>query len=101
MKSKTYTTIAFLVSVIAISGCATTNKNMSSFLGHRITEVVQIWGAPSSTFSEDYSAKTYTWEFPKGNAVKEQTCRKSFTTNLNGEIVSYSFIHCAKLDALN
>jgi hypothetical protein len=69
---KTFFRTTFLVTVMLLSGCATTEKyeaKLNRWIGHSINELMASWGYPDGSF-----------DAPNGNKIYVYSNQSSFTT---------------------
>ena len=96
------TTIAVLI--VCLSGCATTGDQMKSWLGHNVTELVNVWGAPDATFEYPTGETLYTWrstattnwpndftDYTKGSTTYFRKQERSFWVDRHGTIIRVSW----------
>ena len=83
----------FILLALVISGCVTTKTVMESWMEHEVSELVSSWGAPHSALNTRDGKRVLTWESHWGKYGRK-TCRKSFTVNRYGKIISWSYRDC-------
>ena len=83
----------FLLVIGLLAGCASTYNEMDKWMGHKVSEIVSVWGAASSTYDNQDGTKMLTWK--KYNFDHDKTCTKSFTINEQGIIIAHSDLDCS------
>ena len=76
-----------------LTSCASTKSVMKGWLGRTESELVSAWGAPDTSLDTRDGVRALTWEKRWGQ-YGQNTCRKSFTVNASGTIISYSYSGC-------
>ena len=89
-------------------GCATTGKfktTMDSWLNNDVSQLIQAWGAPSSTFQVPNGNKIYTWLYVGGTVAYvnynetlnmvtagaySYWCKVDFTANRDDRVVQWA-----------
>ena len=80
-----------LAGLMLLSGCASSasiNEQMSSWQGSRITEVVNSWGPPTSTFTDVDGSLWYTWKQESFNQYGSLEANRTFKVE-NGRVTTY------------
>lgn len=90
--TKSLTTL--LVVVVLMTGCASMDTVMSSWVGRPIDDVSSAWGAPESKMNLADGGVTYTWTTFSSNQYGVRQCRQSFVTDPSGTIISWSYSGC-------
>ncbi len=90
--SKLLKSIFFAV-VLTLTGCASTYNEMEKWMGQKDTEIISLWGTPSSTRVTEDESKVLTWK--NYNFNRDRTCTKSFTVDKKGIIVAHSDLDCS------
>lgn len=85
-----------LLAVALLSGCASMESVMSSWMGSSIDDVTAAWGAPESRINRADGGATYTWTTFSSNQYGVNQCRQTFVTDSSGTIVSWSFAKCPR-----
>ena len=67
---------------------------MKSWQGRHIEELITNWGAPTSQSKLEDGRVVYSWISNWGSAYMMNTCRQSFTTNIEGVIQIWRFAGC-------
>ena len=49
---KVFLVSILLIAISTIMGCATINKNMDSWMGHNVNDLIVSWGPPQQTMSD-------------------------------------------------
>ena len=89
----------FLLAFGLLAGCASTYNEMDKWMGHKVSEIVSLWGAPSSTYETQDGMKMLNWK--KYNFNQDKTCTKSFTINDKGIIIAHSDLDCGMPISIN
>ena len=89
----------FLLAIGLLAGCASTYNEMDKWMGHKESEIVLLWGTPSSTYDNQDGSKMLTWK--KYNFNQDKTCTKSFTVNDEGTITAHSDMDCSMPISIN
>jgi hypothetical protein len=89
----------FLVAFVPLVGCASTYNEMDKWMGHKDSEIISLWGAPSSVHETDDGKKILTWK--KYNFNQDKTCTRSFTTDKYGVITAHSDLDCSLQFSMN
>lgn len=87
--------LSILISLL-ITGCASRESVMKSWMGNHIDDLTASWGSPSSIVDRSDGGKTYTWSEIVGNAYGVHQCRQTFVTNSRGTIISWSYSNCSE-----
>ena|ERR1035437_2526656 len=82
-----------LVAIVSMVGCASTYNEMEKWVGHKDSEIVSLWGSPSSTHDTQDGTKILTWK--KYNFNQDKTCTKSFTIDKDGIITAHADLDCS------
>ncbi len=83
----------YFATIVSLVGCASTYNEMEKWVGHKDSEIISLWGAPSSTHDTQDGMKIITWK--KYNFNQDKTCTKSFTIDEKGIITSHSDLDCS------
>lgn len=62
-------------------------------MGHKDTEIISLWGDPSSTYATQDESRILTWK--NYNFNQEKNCTKSFTVDKKGIIIAHSDLDCS------
>jgi hypothetical protein len=89
----------FFATVFVLVGCASTYNEMEKWIGHKDTEIISLWGTPSSTYATQDETKILTWK--NYNFNQDKTCTKSFTVDKKGIIIAHSDLDCSLPISLN
>lgn len=85
-----------LLTVALMTGCASMDTVMSSWVGRSIDDVTATWGVPESRINRTDGGATYTWTTFSSNQYGVHQCRQSFVTDPSGTIISWSYSGCSK-----
>jgi len=86
--------LAILLITLVVSGCTTTESVMKSWIGYNESELVSSWGAPKASIDTRDGYRVLTWENYWGQ-YRQNICRKSFTVDGAGKIITWSYSGCA------
>ena len=75
---------ACLIFVLAITGCASIDKTMESWLGHHQTELIGSWGPPQQVFDDGSGGRVFVY-----STSRSFTSPGSSTTTVNSSTYSY------------
>ncbi|WP_461538862.1 hypothetical protein [Spongorhabdus nitratireducens] len=93
--ARSYTRYFLLIILLfSLAGCVSTSSVMKSWQGRSITDLIALWGAPTSHSPIKNGQHIYTWSTSWGSAYLMHTCRQSFVTNSEGDIQNWSFAGC-------
>jgi hypothetical protein len=89
----------FFATTLALAGCASTYNEMEKWMGHQDTEIISLWGTPSSTYVTQDESKILTWK--NYNFNRDKNCTKSFTADKKGIIIAHSDLDCSMPISIN
>jgi hypothetical protein len=83
------------------TSCATTSREMNSWIGKPESELLTSWGAPYVSQELDDGRVVHTWRTIWGKRDNIRTCRQTFTISTKGEIESSSYRGCPRLQSVS
>jgi hypothetical protein len=86
--------MTILLAVAFLSGCASMDTKMNSWIGSSIDDVTASWGAPESSMNRADGGVAYTWIWFSSNQYGVRQCRQTFITDSTGKVVRWSYAGC-------
>lgn len=87
--------VVLLTAAVFQTSCFTTHSTiMDEWVGKSETDLVSSLGAPGSSWRLDNGKVLHTWTTLWGTKGTVNTCRRTFTIGINGDIESWSSSGC-------
>ena len=88
-----------LAIAMSATSCASTSREMKSWIGKPETELLTSWGPPYASLQLDDGRVVHTWRSIWGKRDNVRTCLKIFTISTDGEVEGSSYRGCARLQS--
>ena len=88
-----------LAIALSATSCASTSREMKSWIGKPETELLTSWGPPYASQELDDGRVVHTWRTIWGKRDNIRTCRQTFTISAKKEIESSSYRGCPRLQS--